>query len=159
MKPKTLLTVLALVLVLTGFTYTYNSVQFWGFEGISRAKEWVSPDGRMSLKAQLPNQSAAIDMWPTSGITPTEHSLDELTLNRYQWDNPAMERISLSAMATPSQGGAYRIGIEREGTGQYRPLIFCFEATSPGVATCPLKITENGVFVKQGAGYAQIGWN
>lgn len=61
-----------------------------------------------------------------------------------------MERISLSAMVTQSREGAYRIGIERGGTGQYRPLIFCFEATSPGVATCPLKITENGVFVKQG---------
>ncbi|MBX3329616.1 MAG: hypothetical protein KF722_04385 [Nitrospira sp.] len=159
MKPKTLLTVLALVLVLAGFTYTYNSVQFWGFDGITRAKEWVSPDGRMSLQAQLPNQSTAIDMWPTSGTTPTEHSLAELTLNRYQWDNPAMERINLSAMVNQTDGGAYRIGIERGGTGQYRPLIFCFEATSPGVATCPLKITENGVFVKQGAVYTQIGWN
>lgn len=159
MKPKTLLTVLALVFILTGFTYTYNSVQFWGFDGVSRAKEWMSPDGRMSLQAQLPDQSTAIDMWPTSGMTPTEHSLAELTLNRYQWDNPAMERISLSAMVTQSREGAYRIGIERGGTGQYRPLIFCFEATSPGVATCPLKITENGVFVKQGAGYTQIGWN
>jgi hypothetical protein len=125
MKSKTLLTVLALVLVLTGFTYTYNSVQFWGFDGVSRAKEWVSPDGRMSLQAQLSDQSTAIDMWPTSGTTPTAHSLAELTLNRYQWDNPAMERISLSAMVNQSQGGAYRIGIERGGTGQYRPLIFC----------------------------------
>lgn len=108
MKSKSLLTVLALVLVLTGFTYTYNSVQFWGFDGVSRAKEWVSPDGRMSLQAQLSDQSTAIDMWPTSGTTPTAHSLAELTLNRYQWDNPAMERISLSAMVNQSQGGVYR---------------------------------------------------
>lgn len=116
MKPKILLTVLALVLVLTGFTFTYNNVQFWGIDGVLRAKEWVSPDWRMDLQAQLPNQSTAIDMWPTSSVTPTEHSLAELTLNRYQWDNPAMERISLSAMVNQTDGGAYRIGIERDGT-------------------------------------------
>ena len=74
---------------------------------------------RMSLQAPLPNQSTAIDMWPTSGTTPIEHSLAELTLNRYQWDNPAMERINLSAMVNQTDGGAYRIGVERGGTGQY----------------------------------------
>src|SRR6185312_16002751 len=121
MKSKTLLTVLALVLALTGFTYTYNSVQFWGFDGVSRAKEWVSPDGRMSLQAQLSDQSTAIDMLPTSGTTPTAHSLAKLTLNRYQWDNPAMERISLSAMVNQSQGGRTALAssvAERDSTGR-----------------------------------------
>ncbi|BFU90659.1 MAG: hypothetical protein NTAFB01_18460 [Nitrospira sp.] len=106
MKPKTLLTVLALVLVLTGFSVYYTGVTYWRFDGVIRAKEWVSPDGRMDLQVQLPNQSTAIDMWPTSSVTPTEHSLAELTLNRYQWDNPAMERISLSAMVNQTDGGA-----------------------------------------------------
>lgn len=113
MKSKILLTPSTLILILTGFTYTYNSVQFWDFDGVTRANEWELPDGRMSLRAQLSNKSTAIDMWPTSGTIPTEHSFARLTLNRYQWDNLAMERINLSATVDQTDSGSHRIDIER----------------------------------------------
>lgn len=144
---------------LVGFTALYTPLINWGFDSVLRTKEWVSPDGRMSTQSQMPNMSTAYDCWPTASPTkPTSDSLCELTLNRYQWDHASMERISVSAMVDQTDGGAYRIGVEKGGTGQYRPIIFCFENTSPGLATCPLKIQPNGVYVLQSNGtYLKLG--
>lgn len=136
-----------------------ESIINWGFDGILRAKEWVSPDGRMSSQNQLASKSTALDMWPTSGARPTGDSLAEITLNRYQWDNTSMERFNMSAMADPINNGAFRFGVERGGTGMYRDVIFCFENTSPGVATCPLKLTTLGVYVLNSDGtYSKLGY-
>ncbi len=69
-----------------------------------------------------------------------------------------MERISVSAMVDQTDGGAYRIGLEKGGRGQDHPIIFCFENTSPSLATCPLKIQPNGVYVLQSNGtYLKLG--
>jgi len=158
MSRKIVVVALLLPLML-GFVFAWTSVIHWGFNGLLRAKEWVSPDGRLSLQSQLPDMSSAWDCWPTaSPIRPREHSLCELTLNRYQWDHPSMERISLSAMVDETDGGAYRIGVERGGTGIHRPILFCFEDTSPGKATCPLKIDPTGAYVLGANGhYRQLG--
>jgi hypothetical protein len=138
-----------LVLSLTGVIY-------WGYDGIHRNKEWVSPDGRMDIQNQLNNMSTAFDFWPTAGTKPTTDSLAELTLYRTLWDNPDMERISISAMAS-ADNGAYRIGVEKAGNGQYRDVIFCFENVSPGMAYCPLKITTTGVYVSDdGINYRKL---
>lgn len=138
----------ALVLTLTGIIY-------WGYDGVNRTKEWVSPDGRMSLQSQMPNMSTAFDLWPTSSTRPTTDSLAEVTLYRTIWSDPDMERISLSAMAS-ADNAAYRVSVERGGNGVHRDVIFCFEDTSPGLATCPFKVTKNGVFVSHDGGQTWI---
>lgn len=136
------------------FVMQQTSVIYWGFDNIVRAKEWVSPDGRISTQSQLSNMSTAYDCWPTSGTRPMIDSLCELTLNRYQWDSTRMERFSISAMADEIDGGAFRFGVERGKDGQFRPMIFCFEAVTSTTAHCPLKIDERGVYaLKNGAYY------
>lgn len=126
----------------------------WGFDNQVRVRQWTSPDGRMSIQSQLPNQSTAIDLWPTSSTTPTEHSLSEITLQRYPWDHSAMERFNISAM---TNGGEYRFGVEKGGTGEYRPIIFCFEATVVGQpANCPFRIQPDGVYVWSDGGYKKL---
>ena len=129
----------------------------WGFDGRVRSMEWVSPDGRLSLQSHIPDMSTAWDCWPTVGIRPVEHSLCELTLNRYQWDHDRLERISLSAMADQIDGGAYRISIEKGRSGIHRPLIVCFDNAVPGgAAACPLRIQPDGVYVQTEGGYRKL---
>lgn len=129
----------------------------WGFANQVRAKEWVSPDGRMSLQSQIPDMSTAWDCWPTVGVRPVEHSLCELTLNRYQWDHAKLERISLSAMADAIDDGAYRISIEKGRAGEHKPLIVCFDNAVPGgAAACPLRIQPDGVYVQTEGGYRKL---
>lgn len=120
----------------------------WGFDNQVRVQEWTSPDGRLSLQSQIPGMSTAWDCWPTVGEQATEHSLCELTLNRYQWDHERLERISLSAMADQTDNGAYRISIEKGREGEHRPLIVCFDNAVPGgEAVCPLRVQPDGVYV------------
>jgi len=158
MRAKIVFLVLLLAIpVLYGFSFYWSSIQYWGFDGVTRAKEWVSPDGRMSLQSQLPNMSTAVDYWPTASTRPTQDSLSELTLQRYQWDALGMERMSWSAMVDQTDGGAYRFGVERSGTGQFRPMLFCFENVTPGAAVCPLKIDVTGVWVLVNGVYWPMG--
>src|SRR5258708_3046864 len=98
----------------------------WGFQNVFRAKEWVSPDGRMNIQNQIASKSTSLDLWPTAGTKPVLDSLAELTLHRTNWGTGGDERLNLSAMVDNTDGGAYRIGIERSGTGQFRPLLVCF---------------------------------
>lgn len=129
----------------------------WGFDNLERVRQWTSPDGRMSIQSQLTDQSTAIDLWPTASTTPKEHSLSELTLQRYPWGHPAMERFNVSAMVDQTDGGAYRFGVEKGGTGQYRPIIFCFEAVTVGdPANCPLRIQPDGVYVLTDGTYHKL---
>lgn len=121
----------------------------WGFSGVNRAKEWVSPDGRMSQQNTLNSNSTAIDLWPTTGTLPTLDSLAEITLYRTRWSDTQMERMNISAMAS---GGEYRFGVERANGGSFRNMIFCFENVTPGVAVCNFKITPTGVFVSDDGG-------
>jgi hypothetical protein len=148
-----------MVPLLFGFAFAWTSITYWGFDGVTRAKEWVSPDGRMSLQGQLPNIGTAVDYWPTaSTLKPTEHSIAEITLNRCLWSDPCVERLSLSAMVDQTDGGAYRVSIEKGGTGQHRPLLVCFDNAIPGgAAVCPLKIDPTGVYIWTNGGYTRMG--
>lgn len=119
----------------------------WGFQAVFRAKEWVSPDGRMNIQNQLSGKSTSLDLWPTAGTLPTVDSLAELTLHRKLWNSGADERLNVSAMVDSTDGGAYRIGIERSGTGQFRPLLIAFEDVTPGQALLALKVDLTGVYV------------
>lgn len=119
----------------------------WGFQAVFRAKEWVSPDGRMNIQNQLAGKSTSLDLWPTAGTLPTVDSLAELTLHRKLWNSGADERLNVSAMVDSTDGGAYRIGIERSGTGQFRPLLIAFEDVTPGQALLALKVDLTGVYV------------
>lgn len=126
---------------------------YFGFENLNRAKVWVSPNGRMSQQNLLDNNSSGLDLWPTAGVHPTLDSLSEITLHRTQWDDPAFEQFSMSAMVDGGEAdGAYRFGVERAGTGRYHPILFCFESYTPIVARCPLKLTEDGVYVSSDGG-------
>lgn len=143
--------------ILYGFTTGWTDIINWGFNGIIRAKEWVSPDGRMNLQSATINMSTAIDLWPTSNVKPGEHSLSELTVHRCRWSDDCMERLNISAMVdSASEDGAYRVGIERGGTGRFRPLIFCFEDVTPGVPVCPMKIDLTGVMVLVNGEYRHL---
>jgi len=128
------------------YAASYMDSIYYGFDGVDRAREWVSPDGRMNQQNLLQN-STAIDYWPTAASLPDVDSLSEITLHRTLWSDPNMERFNISAMVDQTDGGAYRFGVERSGGGKFRPILFCFENTSPGLATCPLKITPDGVFI------------
>lgn len=121
-----------------------TSVIDWVISTASKAKEWVSPDGRQCSQATLDGASTAYDMWPTSGTKPTQWSIAELTLHRTLWSDPTMERMNVSAMVDAEDGGAYRIGVERGNGGQFRPILFCFEDVTPGVSLKALKIEPDG---------------
>ena len=158
---RRLVLVLLTVPLLLAFTQGWTSILWWGFDGVTRAKEWVSPDGRMSLQSAMADMSTAIDFWPTASPgKPTEHSIAELTLNRYQWDDPRIERMSMSAMVDATDGGAFRFSVEKGGTGQHRPILFCFDhATAGGAATCPLKIDPTGVYAWVNGAYRPLATN
>lgn len=123
----------------------------WGFSGVNRAKEWVSPDGRMGQQNLFNSNSTALDLWPTAGTIPTTDSIAELTVHRTLWSDSTMERFNISAMAT-ANGAAYRFGVERANGGSFRDMIFCFEDVTPGVSKCNFKITQTGVFVSDDGG-------
>ena len=126
-----------------------GSIIHWTIDGIAQSREWIL-GGRLSLQSLSPG-STAIDMWPTTQARPTVDSLAELTLQRYQWDNSAMERFNISAMVDETDGGAYRFGVERSGTGIHRPMLFCFEDLphGSGQAYCPFKIDTTGAYALQ----------
>lgn len=123
-----------------------------GFGGVDRARMWVSSNGRIGFQSHISNDSTALDLWPTSGKQPNEHSISEITLQRKLWGGTGLERFNISAMVDGSKNGAYRFGVERAGTGIHRDMIFCFEDVTPGVAVCPFKITMQGVFVSDDGG-------
>jgi hypothetical protein len=123
-----------------------------GFGGVDRARLWVSTGGRIGFQSHIASDSTAIDLWPTSGTQPTQHSISEITLQRKLWGGSGLERFNISAMVDGSKNGAYRFGVEREGTGIHRDIIFCFEDVTPGAAICNFKVTLNGVFVSDDGG-------
>lgn len=129
-------------------TYTIDIIN-WGFGGINRAKEWVSPDGRLNMQ-NLTQESTSLDFWGATNL-PTNHSISEITLHRNTYGLPYDERINISAMAQ-ANNGAYRIGVERSGTGSFKDFIVCFEDVTPGVSACNFKITQTGVFVSDDGG-------
>lgn len=134
--------------VIAAVVTSLTGIAWWGFSDVTRAKEWVSPDGRMSQQNQLDYQSTAIDLWPTPKTKPNRDSLSEITLYRTLWDEPKMERMNISAMVN----GAYRFGVERSGTGEFHDMVFCFENVSPGIASCQLKIKQDGVYATDDQG-------
>jgi hypothetical protein len=124
---------------------------YWGYNGQVYTEQWTDYSGRMGIQSQVAHGASGLDLWPTSGGYPSLDALSELTIHRTaEWqDSGKMERFSISAMAAPYGDTAYRFGVERGDGGQYWGVVFCFENTSPGVATCPLKITPEGVFVNK----------
>lgn len=115
----------------------------WVIDGIALAKQWISPDGRTCVQI-TGDGSTAVDLWPTQSAKPATGSVAELTLHRTGWWESGMERLNVSAMADSEDGGAYRVGIERGGDGQFRPLLVCFEDYQPGRARKALRIDPDG---------------
>lgn len=145
--------VFASVVAAATYVDIYTGQIFLGYSGISYAKQWVDNSGRVSVSALNNGDSTAIALWPTQGTRPIVDSLSEFTLNRYLWSDSAMERFNISAMNdNATNNAAYRFGVERGGSGIYRPMIFCFEAFTPTQAFCPFKIDVNGVFVNSVVG-------
>ena len=136
------------ILVTSTLAYAAVSADIinWGFGGIIRNKEWVAPDGRMSMQNQTV-ESTSIDLWGAPTL-PNNHSISEITLHRNSYGLGYDERLNVSAMSQANQS-AYRVGVERSGSGSFRDIIFCFEDVTPGVAVCPLKITMQGVLVNR----------
>lgn len=110
----------------------------------SPPEQWIPPGGRISLQNKQPPYpgGTAIDLWAPP-IPEKTDSNAEITIHRCnEWSastRDCMERLNLSAMAQPQ----YRLGIERGGTGEFRPLYFCFEDVTPGVAYCPMRMTPS----------------
>lgn len=124
-----------------------------GFGGVDRARMWVSTNGRIGFQSHINSDSTALDLWPTTGTKPTHHSIGEITIQRKMWGGSGLERFNISAMPDPGYfNGAYRFGVEREGSGIHRDIIFCFEDVTPGVAVCPMKVTMGGVYVSDDSG-------
>lgn len=119
----------------------------WGYGGVQRAREWVSPDGRLNQQSLLNQQPSALDIWPSLNGSPTDHELAELTLHRQLWSDPCQERLSFSAMA--GSGGEYRISneISAQCGHPHRGLVFCFDNPIPGgPANCRLWVRVDGVY-------------
>jgi hypothetical protein len=156
---KYLLGVISGLLLVSTLAYAAISTDIitLAFGGVDRARLWVSAGGRIGLQSHINNDSTALDLWPTSGTQPTNHSLSEITLQRRPWGGTGLERFNISAMASPGYfNGAYRFGVEREGDGIHRDIIFCFEDVTPGVAVCNFKITMSGVYVSDGDGWRKL---
>lgn len=163
MKAKLLLTLGLLLVAGTAIGYTFTDVytanEWWGFNNIIRSRTWVGPDGRMGIQSQMANMSTALDLWPTANpVPPITDSFAEITIHRTPWEQTdTMERLNISSMVQ-ADGGAYRIGVERGGVGNFYPIIFCFENVTPGVAVCPLKVQLDGVYVVNSDGsYTKLG--
>lgn len=122
-----------------------TDILYWGYGGITRAKEWVGPDGRLSQATQMGGQPSAFDIWPSMNGYPTEHARAEITLHRQLWSDPCQERLSLAAMAATD----YRISIERSAqciTPVYG-LQVCFDNPIPGgPANCRLWVRPDGLY-------------
>lgn len=147
--------VIASVAAAATYVDIYTGQIFLGYSGTTYAKQWVDNSGRVSITAMNNGDSSAIALWPTQGTRPTVDSLGEITLNRYLWSDSAIERFNISAMNdNATESAAYRFGVEKGGTGIYRPVIFCFEAYTPTQAFCPLKIDSTGVYVNSVVGQA-----
>lgn len=155
-KVLTSVSLMIVSVVLMAQSSPYIAREYWGFGGTTLSQTWVSPDGRMDTQIQVPGNSTALDMWPANAPMASQDSVSEITLHRYPWQSPVMERLNISAMVDHTDGGAYRIGVERANGGQFRPILFCFENVTPGVASCPLKIGVEGVYVLTTNGFAQI---
>lgn len=128
--------------------YLTGAVLYWAIDGLTKARAWVAPDGRTGVQSTVAG-STAVDYWPTLGTRPHVDSLAELTLQRHLWSEDAMERMNWSAMVDETDGGAFRFGVERAGTGIHRPILFCFEdyPHNSGQAYCPLKLDTTGAYV------------
>jgi len=130
------------------WSQSLSDIVTWGFGGVKRAREWVSPDGRLNQQSLLDRQPSALDIWPTLSTPPTDHEIAEVTLHRQLWDDPCQERLSLSAMA--GSGGEYRISNEINAACGHEPrgLLFCFDNPIPGgPANCRLWVRPTGVYV------------
>lgn len=128
---------------------TFLDIIYWGFGGMNRAREWVSPDGRMNQQNLL-QESTSIDFWGSPKL-PEDNSISEITLHRNTYGLGYDERLNISAMVH-ADSAAYRFGVERVGTGQFRDMIFCFENVTPGVASCVLKLTKEGAYTSDNGG-------
>ena len=123
-------------------------IQVWGYQGVSRARMWVGPEGRISHQSLLDGHASAWDIWPTLGTRPTEHARSELTLHRQLWSDPCQERINLIAMANERED--YRVSLERSAacTGDEKGLKVCFDNPIPGgPANCRFWVRPDGVYV------------
>lgn len=123
-----------LAAVLLGLSFLTCTVSSW-------ADQWDSPDGRISFQNRN-GIMTAIDVWTKPGA-PDIYQGSEITFHlSNEWDvaTPGqMERMNLGALGGP--GAQYRLGIERGGSGIYRPFYFCFENVPGGGAYCPMRIT------------------
>jgi hypothetical protein len=148
--------ILLLLSACATWAYINTDIVYMGFSGKTYSRIWNDQSGRTGLQSLVANGATGLDLWRTSSTTPALDALSELTVHRTnEWqDGGRMERFSMSAMATPYGDAAYRFGVEAAGGGQLRGIIFCFEATGgpAGGATCPLKITPQGVFASSNGG-------
>ena len=113
-------------------------------------------DGSLVVTGKVARQRTALDFWPHDGPLPSEHALTETVWYRTRFkDWPNFERMNFTAMA--DNAPMYRFGVERGGSGQHRPIYFCFEDVSPGVADCKFYIGRDGVWIRQGSKWAKIG--
>lgn len=122
-------------------------ILYWGYGGVTRAREWVGPEGRLAQQSMLSGQASALDIWPTLNTAPTDHEIAEITLHRQLWNDPCQERLSLSAMA--GSGGEYRVSNEISAScgHQHRGLLFCFDNPVPGgPANCRFWVRVDGVY-------------
>lgn len=101
-------------------------------------------DGSIVVTGEIPRQRTAIDLWPVDDELPERHAITETVWYRTRFrDWPTFERLSLSALANPTgTPPQYRFSAERGGSGEHRPIFFCFDGL--GVvgqpAYCPLRI-------------------
>lgn len=150
MKKNTLIFIAILVLVAIGVIVAIN----WMRVDIpiptgkpSPIRQWVSPDGRLSLRTIVRPEDCpafdgcgtAIDLWPPIH-RPRAHSLTEITLHKCAWDEPACigDRVSLSMMVD----GSYRLSMEKTPGSAWGPLRICFDNAEAGSldAFCSMEI-------------------
>lgn len=126
-----------------------TAILYWGYGGVTRAREWVGPEGRMGQQSLLDGQASAWDIWPTAGTLPTSHEISEVVLHRTLWDNSCIERMSLAAMTDAAKAGEYRVSIETSAECARQPhgLLFCFDNPIPGgPANCRFWVRVDGVY-------------
>lgn len=130
------------------------SVIEWTYGGAPFVSQFVNHDARIGFQAHKNGAGTNIDLWPTTGIYPPQDSLAEITLYRTRLNefSTGFERFNISSMVDGGRNGAYRFGVERGGSGQFRDIVFCFENYTPGESNCPFLITPQGVFVSDDLG-------
>ena len=142
---------LSLAKIAHAFTVASQSIVYWGYDGVTRSKQWVGPDGTLNLQSLQKEAGTRIILYPNAtDRSPQTGPISEFVIYGASDQAPGhpetnFERFSITQMNQYER--MVRFTMERGGNGQFREMWFGYDVEAGGVPYFPLRITPQGVFV------------